>query len=504
MYPTKSLDLTRIVGIVFLAMFLFLGFFAMSTIAAKPAFADNCSTVLCIGDGGMGAIEPGTSPGGAEEGGKSDPYDPPPAKPNPGQNKPKDPTAYSTSVNNSYSRELCGSNGPNNSTHRGATFYWRKVIVTIAGPIAVKPPWVPNSGGWKLIGVLPSGIQGHPLGHIWSSPELIGWDCKWSPQYIDRPDTCHVSFEVSLRKTAPNSKVVGGATRGTGYTPGSSNLSACRNSSANVSASVDVKEYGFYRTYTRQKYQRVVVRYYLTADGATGAKPADRIVGWDGVRTSAWYEGMNASLDCKNGWKNPGVSQPQYWTDANCMNLAGNFPQCTTPNPTINISENGRGSSKKSAKSTVQLDNDGVSRALTFNQRVTGSGVKVNSYSTKFTRSGSPWYNHLDKGKNLVELESSQNGATIMQTHNSSKKFSGNRDTIWVSGYSASGPGASMKVSQVLDWTGTRKMTSVRVTGFNPATGAIITKPISVNVPTSGACTQTASLQFLRSVGDSR
>ncbi|MGW9550665.1 hypothetical protein ACWG8W_06370 [Citricoccus zhacaiensis] len=360
----------------------------------------------------------------------------------------------------------------------------------------VKPSW---GTGWNARGSFSHG-------HVWDRIIFTGKTCLYPSRTYTTVIECAINFNVTLDMVKPKNQRMFSVTANTGYSEGSMNYNACLNSVGQASLNKKVTDFGYYSAKTSRRAVNATVEVAYTADGLTG-KIADRkIIKLSRPYNTAPVESMNASLDCTNGWKTPGISSITDWTSNPCIDKGIAPVQCAAPNGVlVDVADEGSRSMRKFATgSTVEVSNSGRGRLVQFDQRVSGKGLTVNGYSTRFTRTGTPWNSSIrNVNKNYVELAQSATSPGLFESATSTKKIAGNDKTVYVWGYQASDPGGKTTLGQKVDWTGTQKMQSVAFTGVD-ASGKITTTPITVTVPTSGSCSQSIGLNYTRSVGSSR
>jgi hypothetical protein len=180
----------------------------------------------------------------------------------------------------------------------------------------------------------------------------------------------------------------------------------------------------------------------------------------------------------------------------------------------------------------VQSMRDGSDNELVWNQGVSGAGINVDpsKYSATFKRSAEsgPWDKSLSANNNLIQLDV-KNAAGARETKAlksdglTTRTFAGRVNTAYLLGFTASNQiekkdalGNVVKdkngqpvwipqatdITQVLAWAGTRTMTSVVIVETDASNGIMTATPTTITVPTSGLCSQTASVVFIRAIGD--
>lgn len=310
---------------------------------------------------------------------------------------------------------------------------------------------------------------------------------------------CSIQYSVAVDKLLPNSKRLGKATRNTGYKENSKNYAACKSSKGSVSIALPVTEYGYYSVKTWQRAQNVTVETAITKDEVTGKKAKPKIIAVSPAFNTAPKQGMTGSLDCKAGWRSPGVKASKYWTDDNCQGDISSSYVCQAPS----VKVDGRAVKENDF---IQLMRDGKPKSVVWNQVIKGNNVKVKSQRSQIQRTGSPWVKTSNSNRYVFDLSKSKNGSP-MNLGSAGKATSwsnGKLNTVWARGYTASNPGSKTKLSQRIEWKGTKKVRSVSITSINPNTGKISTTPKTVTVPTSGSCSQSVNIEYLRTIGDAQ
>lgn len=428
-----------------------------------------------------------------------------PSKPSPGGNPPSKPKPSKPPTSDYYD----GSNWkfvysklyvPDKCSVRGDGA--KPVVLKIAyreiyKNTAEKTP--PSTHAWKYEGFFPmSGAKPHS----WSRYAHQSSTCLYGSAFVTKTVTCNISNSVSLNKIRPNAKTLKAVTKKTGFKEGSKNYNSCLSSVGGVSVSVPVTEYGTYSTSTWKRAQTMTVKLPVTANQYTGTFDKMEVVNVSPAFNTAPRKGMTGSLDCKNGWKSPAIAQPKYWTDEGCEGNYATSYRCDAPGVKVDVSNTGKARSMKTMNSGIlELLNDGKPRLIDFNQKISGANIKINSTSSRFTRSGSPWDSSLSLNKNLLEISNTAKGNSIWKDSGSTAWVSGNRGDIYLSSIQASNPGSHTKLTHELKWTGTKKQSSVKIVEINADTGSVITQGTTVTVPTSGSCSQSVNLKYLRVVG---
>lgn len=472
--PSKGL-----VHYLFIAMILMFGVLAISLSTAPAALASCAKGQLCDGAGNS----PAPLPGGGTPAPGAPPVD------DGGMTGPVDPYAFSI-WNPDGGHGVCGNRDDGKAAY-GYYTYFTTLHVNNDSNIP------PDDSGWTYLGFIRAGSHGF---HAWEKMIMTGGpDCVYPPR--TRIDTvpCYISTTIQLKQLAPANRVVANKTRNSGYTAGSTNYDACVNSNSRVSFGSGLDEYGYYSIGNSSWIQNVTVEVALGVDPMLGYVPAPKIVGWAPAYTTGFRESSTASLHCSTGFESPGVWHAD-WTDKPCINISY---VCPTYDPQIDVSE-GTSSSMKSFKGSLEMMRDGKTRELRFGLgNIHGSNLTVHTQKTRFLRAGTPWDNSKTSNNNLFELNTRDTKGSLL-TYNSGTATgwqNGKINSVFTRGYYASEYSAPTTVTQEVFWTGTVQVRSGTINSVDPVTGGIDYTPRYIAVPTSGLCSQTASLNYVRAIG---
>jgi hypothetical protein len=353
--------------------------------------------------------------------------------------------------------------------------------------------------GWVSAGRAMNGT------YYWTKTAMLSTACKYPPRVYYTTVMCSISQTVQANQVAPANKVLVTRTTGTGYAENAGSLSSCYGAYGSVSLNQPITEYGFYNIYTWQRIQAVKVEVAYTANEVTGAMPGPRIVGRSPAYNTSPYLAQTASLDCQNGFRTPGVNRTD-WTDTPCQ---GSSYICARQPIQFDVGEGTSVSMVSSASGSMQLMRDGKARKVVFNQTPQGSSISVNAgrYKTTFYRDGlsTPWDSSKMWDKNLFDLSTSATGKSVLSQGNGTKSptYTGKINNTWMTAIQAGTVGQPTKIRQELFWGGTRTIQSGTIASINANTGAVSWAPRMVTVPTSGICNQTASVDYIRAIGDS-
>lgn len=467
----------------FLIVMLILASFAVSLATAPPSFASCPKGQVCDGAGNGAPAPPGggtPNPGGGNTPGPGDG----------GMTGPVDPYAFSI-WNPADQSGLC----PTRDDGKAAYGYYTYFTIRHYNSQSKVPP---EPSGWTYNGFIRAGSGGY---HAWERMVMTGLGCVYPPR--TRLDTvpCYISTTIVLNQTAPTSRVVGTKTRQTGYTAGSSNYDACINSSSRVSFGSGLPAYGFYEIGNNSWVQNVTVETALGVDPLLGYVPAPKIVGWAPSYNTGHRVTSTASLHCSTGFESPGVWRSD-WTDAPCINISY---VCPVEKVKIDVSNPGEAPIAKTITDRIQLMRDGKTRELRFGLgSVHGESITVSSYKTRFVREGTPWDDSKLYNKNLFELSTSASAKGSMLSHGSGAETAwkaGKINSAFTRGYYASEADSPTKITQQVRWTGSRLVRSGVVNNVDPVSGAVDYTATYISVPTTGLCSQTATLEYVRPIG---
>jgi hypothetical protein len=322
----------------------------------------------------------------------------------------------------------------------------------------------------------------------------------------------------------PQSKLLATKTSTSGYSQGSTDYNACMSSNSKVKLGVAINEKGFYASQAYSMAQIATIEVAYTADGLTGQIPPPKIIGLSGVFQTA-PKNATGSLHCSAGWQSPGVHHGD-WTETPCSSQNSKNPSyvCSADPVLYNGRNFGMGT-------VVQSMRDGKDNELVWNQGISGAGITVDpsKFKTTFKRSADsgPWDKNAPADYNLIQLDV-KNGAGAREANAlksdglNTRTFNGRVNTAYLMGFTAANMREqkdalgnfvmkdgqrvwvpqSTDISQVLAWSGTRQMQSVVITEIDAANGTMTATPTTITVPTSGLCSQTASVEFIRAIGD--
>lgn len=335
---------------------------------------------------------------------------------------------------------------------------------------------------------------------IYQAPRV----CRYPPRTYLTTATCVIKSDGSVDMVAPNRKNLARATSYSGYTQGSRDYNSCVTSKSMARPTAKIVEYGKYTSTAVSTVQTATVEISISPDETTGVTPGPRIVGLTPPYQLA-PKTATASSDCAVPFATPARNVIDF-TEAPCAEGRTAHPtfQCVQPLVRFDQSD-GRGSQVGThPNNSMQFMRDGDPKFLRFNQSVTGTGIAVSGYKTTFLRSGTPWNSSRMYNNNDFELSLTEKGSTILTQSGGSRTqtFDGRVNEVFHRAYSAGVSGAPTQLTQKIDWTGTRRVTTATITGIDGRTGLMTWVSSTANVPTSGACNQTATLEYIRAIGD--
>lgn len=372
----------------------------------------------------------------------------------------------------------------------------------------------PYSGfPWNRAGIAFDAPEPEPDSYWWTRTIPTGsYECIWPPAFQYVSAECIISTSANIQEVRPGNIVLDSRTVYSGYTLGSTDRNACTQSKSSIALNANITRYSIVEARAVSQAARVTFKVYTQAHPQTGVVPATEVVGIIGPYNLT-PKTASLSVSCRSV-SNPADYSLTDFTDNMCNPSTWNPSYQCNANPVL-FDTSGAGSTSPTMNSfpgnsvqfvKQQTANNG--KQITFSQNPGGAGITVNSYKTRFDRSAdsTPWDSSLSASKNLVELDAVNPGGSvsenILKNGTSSGWLSSKiNDTKFIA-YGASDNGSPTKISQILEWTGTRVVNSATITGINPLTGAINTAATTTTVPTSGMCTQTATIDMVRTIGD--
>lgn len=365
----------------------------------------------------------------------------------------------------------------------------------------------PGGFAWEYQGYSPG------YGYSYTAWKSGRTECLYPPRTYLTTETCIISSTAVVDRVRPTSARLASRTTSSGYSYGSTDYNACVNSHSRAGVGVSIDDYGYYHSTAYSRAQIATVEISITPNEATGVTPGPKIVGLSAPFITA-PKAATASLDCNRGFSTPGRLLTNYTEEA-CSSENSKSPsyQCVANPVLFDISDNPKKPQLKSfnAQNSIQFMRDGQPRLTRFNQSITGASIKVNSYTTQFFRDAksTPWDTRNGNAAgfaqgNFFQMRTSATGKSIFPEGAGlkSKVFKGKVNDTWTLANTASSVGEPTIVTQKVQWTGTRTIQSATITEVNGETGKISWTPITVTVPTTGSCSQTASMEYVRAIGD--
>lgn len=341
-------------------------------------------------------------------------------------------------------------------------------------------------------------------------------NCLYPPRTYFTTAQCIISSTatINLLRSANFSgvRVIKQASASSGYTQGSTDYSACVNSNARVDPRATLTEYGYYTATAVSKAQTALVEVAYTPNDVTGVIPAPKIVSLSGVYNLTPVS-TSGSLEC-SGFFTPGSKNADF-TETPCSDQnktsGGASYQCVQGQPLFD-STVGAGSENLipfPASNSIQGLKDGNPKHIVFSQKPVGASITVNSYDTFFTRdaSSTPWKSGVGPQGNLFTLNTKKtgiNGHNIFNNTDGTKSpfTSGQANDVWATSIEAGSSSAPTKLTQVLQWKGTKTVNSVEITSIDVLSGKFTYTTKTIQVPTTGQCKQTVAINYVRTTGD--
>jgi hypothetical protein len=340
-------------------------------------------------------------------------------------------------------------------------------------------------------------------------------NCLYPPRTYFTTVQCIISSSASINlvrsATSSTPRVIKQATASSGYTQGSMDYNSCVNSSASVDPRASLTEYGYYTATAVSQAQTALVEAAYTPDDVTGITPAPKIVSLSPVYNLTPVS-TSGSLQCFRPFYTPGDISADF-TETPCSNQnnpGGASYECVQEQPLFDSTVGAHETlTPFPANNTIQGLRDGNPQHIVFSQKPVGASITVNSYDTYFTRdaSSTPWRAGAGPQDNDFALNTAKtgiNGHSILINNDGTKSAfkSGEVRDVWATSIQAGSQGFPTKLSQVLQWTGTRTISSVEVTSIDVRTGQFNFTTKQVQVPTTGQCKQTVAINYVRSIGD--
>lgn len=340
-------------------------------------------------------------------------------------------------------------------------------------------------------------------------------NCLYPPRVYMTTAQCIISSSasISLVRSATTSipRVIKQASASSGYTQGSMDYNSCINSSASVDPRASLTEYGYYTATAVSQAQTALVEVAYTANDVTGVIPPPKIVSLSPVYNLTPVS-TSGSLQCFRPFYTPGDINANF-TETPCSNQnnpGASSYTCVQGQPKFDA---GSGLPYETmtpfpSGNTIQRMRDGNPMHILFSQEPVGDSITVNKngYSTSFTRdaASTPWDAGAGPQDNLFTLRNTKTGHSMFNNFSgtTSPASSGIVNDVWASAIQAGSNGLPTKVSQVLQWSGTRTINSVEITSIDVLTGKFTYTTTQVEVPTTGTCKQTVDINYVRAMGD--
>lgn len=355
----------------------------------------------------------------------------------------------------------------------------------------------PAGSGWDFIAYFPG--YGAYWTRMLSLSDLI---CLYKPQNssVSDPIQCVLSTTATIDRVRPTAARLGTGYATSGYTVGSEDLQACKNSQSSVNIDANVNEYSIVEAQAVSKAVWTTWRTYPGTDPRTGSAFTPTLVSTSGV-FDVNPQRDSLSISCS------GISHPADYSIGDFTDEPCSPQKSMTPSYVCNASpilfdlkaawekdEELRTSPNDSVDYVVnEIGNPG--RKLVFDQNPSGSGITIDSYQTHYTTNTE--YTTLDLLRQHYTQEDVLSGKKLK-----SAVFAGKENTVQMQFQGALNSDAPVKLSQVLKWSGTRVVPSAGSFQVNPITGQISYAGTTTTVPTSGTCENTATIGIMRAIGD--
>lgn len=359
----------------------------------------------------------------------------------------------------------------------------------------------PPGSGWTYLGYYPN--DGGSGAYWTRTLSLSGVICVYKPQnsVVSDPIQCILSTTATIDRVRPTTARLGTGYSTSGYTVGSQDLQACKDSQSSVFIDAKVNEYSIVEAQAVSKAVWTTWRTYPGTDPRTGSAFTPTLVDTSGV-FDVNPQRDSLSIACW-GKSHPADYSIGDFTDEPCSPHRSNNPstQCNVSPVLFDLKASWEKEEKMRsvpADSAEYIVNDigNPGRKIVFDQNPTGQGITINSYRTQYTTNTN--YTTLD----LLRQNSTQEDVLVDKKLKSAW-FSGKQNAVQLQFQGALNRDAPMKLSQTLEWTGTREVSSAGSFTVHPITGQMGYADTTAVVPTSGSCISTATIGIMRPIGDS-
>lgn len=359
---------------------------------------------------------------------------------------------------------------------------------------------LPAGGGWIDTGTYVAGY-----GNIWERTIYTGnQQCHYPPRYELVTQQCILSTTATITQKRPSVVSLGTKTNMSGYTLGNPSPDACKNSKSNAGINTSINRYSLVEAVAVSKAVNQTFKIYTEADPRTGSIPAPELQG-QGIPFNLSPKTASISVSCK-GVSNPANYALSDFTDNLCNpanNPGSSTYQCNVSPVVYNMANSGASADMKSFPNNSvqfmasQMGNPGVD--MVFKQTVSGKGITVNQNGFKTSYSTNIPFTEMDIKSTSGSVT---NKNVLTGKKQASANFAGQKNNVNVVYNGATDPDQNMKLTQTLEWSGTRAVSMPTIDSIDPISGKINISYKTVNVPTSGKCSSTADVQVLRAIGD--
>jgi len=325
--------------------------------------------------------------------------------------------------------------------------------------------------------------------------EKLAVTCLYPAQYRIETRTAVIESTATVTKVQPDTKLLDTQTARSAWGNGDHSLSALANSKTWAAVSATPTELGRYQALASTLVQSVSVKVYTSADGLTGAKPADEIVSIGAPYRTAPSQARGTML-C-DGWHD-GWESGDDFTEASCQ--AGNTNgkpvtyQCVGDQ---GVTIDGQG------LSSAYIVRDGEPHAISWGLPTFTSPdlVAIESTATKVARSGTPWTASRAATSNDVELW--RGGSNRLTSADGTGWMTGSLGSDWQFYATwASDAGAPTVLTPSVRWGATLNKRTITITGVS-SDGEWQTSTVVVPVRTTLTCSGTPlSLHITRTVNN--
>jgi hypothetical protein len=364
----------------------------------------------------------------------------------------------------------------------------------------------PAGGGWRFSAYFPG--YGAHWTRVTPSPQM---NCIYPPTYKLVTQECVLGTNARFDEIRPSPDLLAQGSGSSGYNQGNPDPARCAASRSHVALGANIIRYSYVEGTAVSQAVTHTFKIYLEADPRTGAVPATEIVGTVGPYNLP-AKRNSASITCK-GSSIPGDDKERDFTEASCSKEKTSSPSYVcNANPVLyDVASVGEKERMQSFPgdvfdpySTWESGNPG--RKIMFNQNPSGEGITVNSFSTSYevtsTTPGQYFQLGLVGSNGKIDKEDIlvKQDAEVGTYSTGDATYQGKRDTVNIIVNGVSTDNGSLSITQILKWSGTKRVQTIHVTGLNPITGDITYTLGTADVPTSGVCRSTAQIGVIHAI----